>query len=84
MRDRTVFALDCRNSPDCGQAGLPAEELSEIHAAPARTLTKLVFQQVDKEQHGGREDSREFPDCCLQILARYHSIPRCHHLFVLP
>ena len=25
MRDRTVFALDCRNSPDCGQAGLPAE-----------------------------------------------------------
>ena len=25
MRDRTVFALDCRNSPACGQAGLPAE-----------------------------------------------------------
>lgn len=25
MRDRTVFVLDCRNSPDCGQAGLPAE-----------------------------------------------------------
>lgn len=25
MRDRTVFALDCRNSPDCGQAGMPAE-----------------------------------------------------------
>jgi len=73
----------CGNTPlkqNILRSGNPAGELSEIHAAPARTWTKLVFQQVDKEQHGGREDSREFPDCCLQILAGVSTFLFCREI----